>query len=96
MTVRPGDTVKLYGHGYTSTCSDTGEDDAIVPLEAVSLVLRLPGGSRVQLGEFKPQVEDTDAGFSVAVAVPADALAGTATVVDDRSPATTYRFAIEK
>lgn len=96
VTVSPGETVKIYGHGYTSTCNDTGDRSELEPLGSVNLTVTLPDGMRIQLGEFIPRVEKDDVGFVANVTVPAGAAAGTAVVSDTRSPAATYRIAIKK
>jgi hypothetical protein len=96
VTISPGETVKVYGHGYTSTCNDTGGDSDLRPLGPVSLTVSLPGGGGLQLGEFTPRVEKTDVGFVVSVSVPGGTPSGAAVVSDDRSPATTYRFTVKR
>jgi hypothetical protein len=94
-TVRPGETHTFYGHGYTSTCNDTGTRANDRPLGPVQLTADLPGGRRIQLDEFTPRVDNTDTGFVASVTVPLDTPAGTAVVSDGLSPATTYRFDVE-
>jgi hypothetical protein len=91
-TVRPGDTLDIYGHWYTSTCNDTGGNDPEVPLPDVHLTLTLPGGEVQRLGRYAP--EGRDLGFKATVAIPADARPGTATISDDRPQPATYRFDI--
>src|SRR5690348_14703904 len=43
--VAPGDSLKLYGHWYTSTCNDTGGASSapMEPLPPVHVTLTLPG-----------------------------------------------------
>ncbi len=94
VTVRPGGTVRLHGHGYTSACNDTGEQEELEPLGPVEVSVRLPGGGILRLGELTPRVEGTDVGFVATATVPAGTPAGTAVVRDDRSPATTFRFTV--
>ena len=57
-TVAPGDSITIYGHWYTSTCRDTGGQARLAPLPPVHLTLTLPGGARVELGEFMAQGQD--------------------------------------
>jgi len=91
--VRPGDTIIVYGHGYTSTCNDAGgRDDPLVPLPPVRLTLALPGGEVHALGDVRPSGEDM--GFSVVVHVPAATRSGAATVRDDEPYPAIYRFAV--
>jgi hypothetical protein len=89
-TVRPGDTITVYGHRYTTTCNDTGGDDPQEPLPPVRLTVTLPGGVAQPLGEFTPAGDDL--GFSTMVDVPANTPAGTATVRDDLQH--TYTFSV--
>jgi hypothetical protein len=92
-TVSPGESFRVYGHWYTSTCNDTGGQEPHQPLPPVHLTLVLPGGAVQELGEFRP--DGTDLGFSELVHVPAGTPAGTATVRDDREDPATYRFRID-
>lgn len=96
VSMSAGETIDLFGHGYTSTCNDTGGHSGLRPLGPVHLTASLPGGSKIQLGEFTPRAEKADVGFVVSVTVPAGTPAGTAVLSDDLSPATTYRFTITK
>ena len=91
-TVRPGATITIYGHWYTSTCNDTGGEEPLEPLPPVHLTLTLPGGDQQELGEFNPSGQDM--GFSIEVHVPAATKAGTATVRDDQQYPSTYRFTV--
>jgi len=93
-TVRPGGTIRIYGHWYTSTCNDTGGHDPLEPLRPVHLILTLPGGAVEPLGEFTPGGRHM--GFSTRVHIPAGAPAGSATVSDDREYPATYGFEIGK
>ena len=95
VTVSPGATIKIYGHGYTFTCNDTGEDGALKPVGAVELTLTSPDGTQEQLGRFAPMVANGDAGFVADVTVPAGMQAGAVVVSDDRSPAASYRIAVQ-
>ena len=92
LTIRPGATVDLYGHGYTSTCNDTGGDDPLEPLPDVQLTLTLPGGQVERLGRYSPT--SPEMGFKVAVRIPADSQTGSATISDDRPQPATFRFLI--
>jgi hypothetical protein len=96
-TIHPGQTLTFYGHGYTSTCHDTGARGERQPRRPVQLTVTLPGGETAELGEYVPRVntDTTDVGFVATVAVPRGAPTGVAVVSDDLSPATTYRFVIE-
>jgi hypothetical protein len=91
-TVRPGGTIRIYGHWYTSTCNDTGGDDPLKPLRPVHLTLTLPGGDVQELGVFDPS--GADMGFSTLVHVPETTQAGTASVRDDQQHPVTYRFKV--
>ncbi|SFB93002.1 hypothetical protein SAMN04487968_102336 [Nocardioides terrae] len=92
-TVRPGGTITIYGHGYTSTCNDTGGiREQLKPLPPVHLTLALPGGELHALGDFSPSGKDM--GFSIVVNVPAAAPTGTATVRDDRESPATFEFEV--
>lgn len=90
--VGPGGSLTLYGHWYTSTCSDTGGNTSPKPLPPVRLTISLPGGPVLHLGPFTP--EGRDMGFSTKVQLPARTSAGIVTVRDDGHNAATYRFAI--
>lgn len=92
-TVRPGETLTVYGHWYTSTCNDTGTRDPVEPLPPVRLTLTLPGGQTQRLGMFTPAGRDM--GFTVPVRIPAATRAGTATTRDDRAPyPASYQFEV--
>ena len=91
-TVRPGGSLEIHGHWYTSTCNDQGEDDPVVPLPDVTLTVTFPGGDVVRLGPFTPGGRDM--GFAATIEVPADAGVGPVTVSDDREYPATYRFRI--
>lgn len=92
-TVRPGATITIYGHWYTSTCNDIGgEHDPLKPLPPVHLTLALPGGEEQALGEVNPSGRDM--GFSIVVHVPAGTRTGTATVRDDQRYPATYKFKV--
>ncbi len=94
LTVRPGDTVTVYGHWYTGTCNDTGTHERVTPLRPVRLTLSLPGGKTQRLGPFTPGGQDT--GFVATMRIPAGTGTGTATIHDDRAPhPTSYTFAID-
>lgn len=93
-TISPGDTLTVYGHWYTSTCNDSGEEDPLMPLQPVHLVLELPRGSVKPLGTFTPNGEDM--GFSTTVHVPAGTPPGTARVTDDRDIPATYEFDVRR
>lgn len=90
--VSPGTTITIYGHWYTSTCNDTGDQDPLEALPPVHLILTLPGGSPQSLGQFLPSGQDM--GFSVEVHVPAETQEGSATIRDDRPFATAYTFEV--
>jgi hypothetical protein len=96
--VSPGDRLTIYGHWYTSTCNDTGNDtgasNPLEPLPPVHLTLTLPGGEVTDLGRFTPAGDDM--GFSVVVEVPAGTPAGLATVRDDQEHPATYTFHVKK
>ena len=96
-TIHPGRTLTFYGHGYTSTCHDTGEQGKQQPLGPVQLTVTFPGGETTELGEFTPRVnkDNTDVKFVARVAVPPGTPTGVALVSDNLSPATKYRFTIE-
>jgi len=90
-TVRPGQTLTIFGHWYTDTCNDTSADHApLEPLSPVRLTLRLPGEAALTLGEFAP--EGHDMGFAVPIQIPATASSGIGVVKDDLHH--TYRFSI--
>lgn len=91
-TVSPGDALTIYGHGYTSTCNDTGESDERQPLPPVQLTVTLPGGKTTNLGTFAPQ--GGDMGFSTTLTVPAGTPSGIAKVSDDGEETATYRFEV--
>lgn len=96
-TVRPGHSLKIYGHWYTSTCNDTvangtPANQPLKPLPPVRLTLTLPGGEVQRLGRYRPGGQDL--GFTVSVRIPTDARAGTATITDDRTDPATYSFRI--
>jgi hypothetical protein len=92
-TVRPGETLTIYGHWYTDTCNDTGGHDPLLPLSPVQLTVALPDGRTEHLGRFTPSGRDM--GFAAAVCIPAATPAGTATIRDDVVPySTSYRFTI--
>jgi hypothetical protein len=91
-TTRPGGTLMIYGHWYTSTCNDTGGSDPLTPLAPVHLTVTLPGGRAVPLGEHTPH--GPDMGFTAEVHIPTEAGAGIATIRDDRSYPEVYRFKI--
>lgn len=91
-TVQAGESVRIYGHWYTSTCNDTGGNDALQPLRPVHLTLTLPGGDVRDLGRFAPAGDDM--GFTVPVDVPAGTPAGTARLSDDRDPPATFEFRV--
>lgn len=93
-TVGPGASITIYGHWYTSTCNDTGQQDPLQALPPVHLVVTLPGGVVQDLGEFTP--EGADMGFSAVVRVPATTPTGTASIHDDRSPEATFMFAVDR
>ena len=89
--VHPGDTVTIYGHGYTTTCNDTGGNDAVEPMAPAHLMITWPGGSAEPLGTFTPLPPDL--GFRVEVEVPAGTPSGVAKVRDREG--TTYRFRVD-
>lgn len=91
QTVRPGDTLTVYGHWYTSTCNDTGGHAPLKPLP-VQLTLTLPGGAVDHLGRFTGRGEDM--GFTTAVRVPAGTSTGTAWIRDNRRYPATYKFKV--
>ena len=93
--VAPGDSVKLYGHWYTSTCNDSGPASSTPPepLPPVHVTLTLPGGDPQPVGTFTPAGEDL--GFTFVVDVPAGTPEGVATIQDDRTP-TSYSFQVGK
>jgi hypothetical protein len=93
-TVHPGEVLTVYGHWYTSTCNDTGEQDPLQPLPSVRLTLTLPGGDTRRLGRHTPA--GPDMGFSVSVRIPARAHNGSATISDDRGGAgrATFKYTI--
>jgi len=88
--VSPGDSVTVYGLGFTGTCHDTGGNDPLQPSAPVHLTVTWPGGDTQQLGTFTPS--GSDMGFSVVVQVPAGTPSGVARVRDDEQDATTCRF----
>ncbi|MFC7625554.1 hypothetical protein [Microlunatus sp. GCM10028923] len=91
-TVRPGATVEVYGHWYTSTCNDTGGNDPLKPLPDVELTLTLPGGESRSLGRHRPG--GPDMGFKAVVRIPADTRSGTATIKADGSYPAEFRFKV--
>lgn len=92
-TVRPGTTIEIYGHGYTSTCNDTGGHDPLEPLPDVELTLTLPGGKTQSLGRHSPG--GPDLGFKAVIRIPSGTRTGTAMISDDRRPyPATFRFQI--
>jgi hypothetical protein len=91
-TVTTGETLTVYGHGYTSTCNDTGGDDPQEPLAPVHLTLTLPGARVVPLGEFTPHGRDM--GFKADVHIPRGTRGGTAMIRDDQTNPVTYRFKV--
>lgn len=91
-TVRPGSTLEVYGHWYTSTCNDTGGNDPLVPLPDVELTLTLPGGQTRNLGRHTPG--GPDLGFKTVVRIPADTRSGTATIKADGPYPAEFRFEI--
>jgi hypothetical protein len=93
-SVRPGTTITVYGHWYTSTCNDTGGDAPLEPLPPVHLTLTLPDGDVRALGEFSPRGHDM--GFSAEVQIPAAMQAGTATVRDDQEHPAAYQFEVAR
>jgi hypothetical protein len=90
--VRPGDTITIYGHWYTSTCSDTGGNDPLRSLPPVHLTLTLPSGDVQELGEFNPSGKDM--GFSTQVHVPGATQSGTAMVRNDQHHPEIYKFKV--
>jgi hypothetical protein len=89
--VRPGASVTVYGHWYTSTCNDTNHShDPLRPLRPVHLTAIWPNGEVQRLGTFTPAGRDM--GFSVVVHVPREARPGTARIRDDQAHPSTYRF----
>jgi hypothetical protein len=88
--VSPGDSLTLYGHGYTTTCNDTGGNDPLQSSAPVHLTVSWPGGDTEQLGTFTPAGDDM--GFSVVVQVPVGTPPGVAKIRDDEQDAVTYRF----
>lgn len=96
-TVRPGTSIKIYGHWYTTTCNDTGVNGAPAndprrPVSPVRLTLTLPGGRVRHLGTVTPA--GPDRGFAVSVHVPRSAGSGTATISDDGAHPSTYSFTV--
>ena len=81
-TVRPGDSLEVYGHFYTRTCNDTGQDRPLVALPDVRLTVTFPNGDEVLLGPFTPGGRDM--GFAATIEVPSDARAGEVMVTDGR------------
>ena len=79
-TLRPGDSITLYGHFYTETCNDTGGEDPLVPMDPVHLTATLPGGDEVDLGTFTPSGDDM--GFTTTLVVPASTPDGNVRVSD--------------
>lgn len=93
LSVKPGATITLYGHAYTSTCNDTGFHSPLQPLPPVKLTLTLPGGKVEQLGQL--QAGGRDMGFSVRVRIPDETPHGTAKITDNWGPfPATYRFTV--
>lgn len=90
--VSPGDSLKIYGHWFTSTCNDTGGHDPLKPLPPVHLTLVWPSGAVQRLGEFTPAGDDM--GFSLVVHVPDGMPAGIAKVRDDQDYPSTYKFQV--
>jgi hypothetical protein len=90
--VAPGDSLTVYGHRYTDTCDDTGQDEPLQPLPPVHLTLTLPGGAVEDLGVFTPAGDDM--GFSVVVHVPAGTPAGVARIRDDQEYPAVERFRV--
>lgn len=95
-TVSPGETITIYGHWYSATCNDAGQDRPIEALPPARLSLTLPsetaGKVGQQLGEFTPSGRDM--GFAVDVQVPTGTPAGTATVRDASPAGATYEFEV--
>lgn len=92
-TVRPGQTITVYGHWYTATCNDTGSHSQLKPLPPVKLTLILPGGKIEHLG--RRRAGGRDMGFSIRVRIPNHTEQGAAKVTDDRKPfPATYKFQV--
>lgn len=81
-TVAPGGSVTLYGHWYTSTCDDTGQDEPDVPRPDVTLTVTWADGRRTELGPYAPG--GADVGFAAVLVVPLGVPAGTVSVTDGR------------
>ena len=93
LTVRPGATLTVYGHWYTSTCNDTGTRGRTNPLPPVQLIVTLPDGKTARLGPFTPGGRDM--GFMAHVHIHAATRAGTVTIRDDRAPhPSSYQFTV--
>ena len=90
--VSPGDSLKIYGHWYTTTCNDTGSHEPLQPLAPVHLTLVWPSGAVQRLGEFTPAGDDM--GFSLVVHVPDRMQVGTAKIRDDQEYPSTYKFQV--
>jgi len=88
--VLPGGSITVYGHWYTTTCNDTGQNEPLKPMPPVRLTLTLPGGVVKDLGTFKPAGDDM--GFAAVVTVPLGTPPGTAVVRDDHQ--ITFRFEV--
>lgn len=92
-SVRPGGSLTIYGHWYTSTCNDTSSHDPLKALPPVHLTLTLPGGRVESLGEFVPS--GADMGFAASLRIPAGTHDGIATITDDQTPyPASYRFVV--
>ena len=91
-SVRAGGDLTVYGHWFTSTCNDTGQDhEPVRPLPPDTLTLTLPGarpGGSVPLGTFTP--EGDELGFAVTIHIPAHTPTGVARVADGEGR--TFRF----
>lgn len=91
-SVNPGTSITVYGHGYTTTCNDTGQNEPEKPMPPVRLTLTLPGGVEKDLGTFKPA--GGDMGFAAVVQIPLGTPPGVAEVRDDQEIPAKFTFEV--
>jgi hypothetical protein len=82
----------VYGHWYTETCNDTGDNQPLCPLPDVTLTVTLPGGDQTTLGPFQPA--GPDMGFRAILTIPPDTGPGVVTVSDSSPMQPPYTFTV--